>query len=464
MDQIRHYTEYSPTPYNNDQHSTSLLSFMRNSMFSTPSSKLNDNLNFTISRLTILRSVIASLLLAFLAYLELNHFTPALPSWFILSGYLPLLIVGLIQSRRGLSTNAFALHLFIESQLITLFLYFTGGAGNPLISYLLVLIVIAAYNLKKLWVWFIALTCIIDYTLLTRYYLPIEFSISSHHLSGSSSNQGYLIYWHLAGMWFTFIISAIALSLIIPALMQASLTRRSQLIELREKQLKNEQLIGIATLAAGTAHEMGTPLMTMEMILNDNLEQDIQLTLEDRKLLHQQVKICRQSLQQLSLAGRETYSSGNTIQFIVAEQWLNTLLHRWQLSQPNAVWKNLNSDHVNSDNNPSVRKSPLLDQAILNLLDNAAQAGRETIELSTNVFNGVWQLSIHQPDPLASKQLKQDLSFSSDKEFGLGLGLYLSNASIEQFNGEVHLSANKDGSTTCIVSLPCDAIEKSKEY
>lgn len=437
---------------------------MRNSMLLPPSSRLNDNLNFAISRLTILRTVIALLLLAFLSYLEFNHFTTAIPSWFILSGYVPLLIAGLIQSRRGLSANAFALHIFIETQLITLFLYFTGGAGNPLISYLLVLIVIAAYNLKKLWVWLIALTCIIDYTLLTQYYLPIDFSISSHHLSGSSSNQGYLIYWHLAGMWLTFIISAVALSLIIPALMQASLKRRSQLIELREKQLKNEQLIGIATLAAGTAHEMGTPLMTMEMILNDNLEQDIQLTLEDLKLLHQQVKICRQSLQQLSLAGRETYSTGSTIQFIDAKQWLNTLLHRWQLSQPNALWKTLNFDTVNSNNNQAVRKSPLLDQAILNLLDNAAQAGRETIELSASIVNGFWQLSIHQPDPLASKQLKQDPSFSSDKEFGLGLGLYLSNASIEQFNGEVHLSANKNGSTTCMVSLPCGVVEKPKEY
>jgi two-component system sensor histidine kinase RegB len=437
---------------------------MRNSILLSPSSRLSDSLNFAISRLTILRTVIASLLLVFLVYLELNHFAPAVPSWFILSVYLPLLIVGLIQGRRGLSANAFALHLFIETQLITLFLYFMGGAGNPLISYLLVLIVIAAYNLKKMWVWFIALTCIIDYTLLTQYYIPIEFSLSSHHLSSSSSNQGYLIYWHLAGMWLTFIISAIALSLIIPALMQASLKKRSQLIELREKQLKNEQLIGIATLAAGTAHEMGTPLMTMEMILNDNLEQNIQLTLEDCKLLHQQVMICRQSLKRLSLAGRDTHHSNSKVQFIVAEQWINTLLHRWRLSQPNALWKHLNSDKISSKNDHTVRKSPLLDQAILNLLDNAAQAGRETIELSSNVIDGFWQLSIHQPDLLASKQLKQDPSFSSDKEFGLGLGLYLSNASIEQFNGEVHLSANKDGSTTCVVSLPCHTVGNLKEY
>lgn len=409
-------------------------------------SNLNSNLSFVITRLTFLRFIIAALLLSFISYLELNNFAPSLPTWFILAGYIPLIISGFLQKKQGLSSNALALHLLLETQLITLFLYFTGGAGNPLISYFLVLIVIAAYNLKKLWVWLISIACIIDYTLLTQYYLPIESSMTSHHLSGSNMDQGYLIYWHLAGMWLTFVISAIALSLIIPALMEASTKKRIQLIELREKQLKNEQLIGIATLAAGTAHEMGTPLMTMEMLLNDSIEHEQNLTKEDTLLLHQQVMICRQSLQRLSLAGRNIHSDE---QYINVNQWLTSLLHRWRLSQPNAIWKNKKfAEGI------CVRKSPLLDQALLNLLDNAAQAGDEMIELSSKVVNNFWLFTIHQPDINAATQLKNDPLFSSDKKHGLGLGLYLSNASVEQFNGQVHLNANKDGSTSCTISLP----------
>lgn len=410
-------------------------------------SNLNSNLSFVLTRLTALRFVIAGLLLSFVAYLEFNHFTPGLPVWLILTGYIPLLLIGFIQSKTGLSANHLAIHLLFETQLITLFLYFTGGASNPLISYFLVLIVIAAYNLVKPWVWLMAIVCIIDYTLLTQYYLPIESSMPSHHLAGASNEQGYLIYWHLAGMWLTFVISAIALSLLIPALMEASIKKRMQLIELREKQLKNEQLIGIATLAAGTAHEMGTPLMTMEMILNDSLEHQFDLKQEDSELLHQQVMICRQALQRLSLAGRDIH---NTNQFINANQWLTALLHRWRLSQPNALWANNGFEE-----DAFIRKSPLLDQAMLNLLDNAAQAGTDTISLSSKVHDGFWQFTIHQPDQSAAKQLKKDPLFASEKEHGMGLGLYLSNASIEQFNGKVHLTANKNGSTSCTISLPC---------
>ena len=414
---------------------------------------LNSNLTFIISRLTALRVLVFALLFSFISYLELNNFTPPIEVWLILAAYLPLILMGIYHVKRGLRANTFAAHLMIEIQIITAFLYFTGGAGNPFISYFLVLIVIAAYNLNRLWVWAIAISCIINYTVLTQFFQPLSLSniaaVSVHdqHMGMHDTHQGSLISWHLAGMWLTFVISAIALSLFIPSLMEATIQKRQELADLREKQLKNEQLIGIATLAAGTAHEMGTPLMTMEMLLNDCLEHKIELSTQDSELLHQQVMICRQALQRLALAGRNIH---NQNEFVNANQWLTGLLHRWRLSQPNALWKNQGIEH-----DVSIRKSPLLDQAMLNLLDNAAQAGHNTIELSTEVVDHQWLFTIHQPDQLASKQLQQHRLFASEKEHGIGLGLYLSNASIEQFNGQVHLSANKDGSTTCIISLPC---------
>jgi two-component system sensor histidine kinase RegB len=415
---------------------------MLNSVLQNP----NNNLSFVIARLTALRLGISSLLLLLLIYLSTTHTQIEPAAWMALTCYFPLLIFGLYHSRQGLQPIHLVIHLLFECQLLTLFLFFTGGASNPLISYLLILIVFSAYNLSRLWVWLITITCILDYSILTQFYQPLQLSLSSHHLANQAGPKSFLD-WHLAGMWFTFLISAIALSLLIPTLTQAAIIKRQQLAELREKQLKNEQLIGIATLAAGTAHEMGTPLMTMEMILNDSIEHQLVLNKHDTELLHQQVMICRQALQRLALAGRNIHKREEQIN---ANQWLAALLHRWRLSQPNAIWVN-----VGFEAQALINKSPLLDQALLNLLDNASQAGSETIELSSEVIDQQWFLTIHQPDTLASNNLQQHHLFSSNKEHGIGLGLYLSNASIEQFDGQVHLAANRDGSTSCTIRLPC---------
>ena len=261
----------------------------------------SDSSSIVIARLTAIRLVISLLLLSFLSWLEWQHMDGLFPAWIALGIYLPLLIAGLAQSRRRCSETMLLFHLMVEFQLITVFLYFTGGASNPFISYLLVLLVYAAYNLKQQWVWLMAILGILDYSALTQFYQPLTLPIHSHTLSGKSFFD-----LHLAGMWLTFVLSSLVLAAFIPSLVVVKNRRRQELAELRERQLKNEQLIGIATLAAGTAHEMGTPLMTMEMLLAEAYEHKESIPPKDVKLLHQQVEICRQSLQRLAMAGRNS--------------------------------------------------------------------------------------------------------------------------------------------------------------
>lgn len=409
-----------------------------------PSSDLS---SIVIARLTAIRLVISLLLLSFLSWLEWQHMSGLLPAWITLGIYLPLILAGLAQSRGPGSETRLLFHLGIEFQLITAFIYFTGGASNPFISYLLVLLVYAAYNLRQTWVWFIALLGILDYSLLTQFYQPLSLPAHSHSLAGQSFFD-----LHLAGMWLTFVLSSLVLAAIIPSLVIAKNRRRQELAELRERQLKNEQLIGIATLAAGTAHEMGTPLMTMEMMLDDACNHDTGLSASDADLLHQQVSICRHSLQRLAMAGRNSQLQNHDVQ---AHSWLQSLLHRWRLSQPNALWQSLGFEH-----NAVILQSPLLDQAILNLLDNAAQAGKQPIEIKTVSDKQYWTLSIRQPDPKAAEKLDHSGLFNSSKNNGLGLGLYLSNASIEQFNGQVHLSSEPEGATRCVIRLPVVRLEQ----
>ena len=45
--------------------------------------------------------------------------------------------------------------------------------------------------------------------------------------------------------------------------------RELNLAEARENEIRNEQLVAIGTLAAGTAHALGTPLSTMAVLLTE---------------------------------------------------------------------------------------------------------------------------------------------------------------------------------------------------
>lgn len=403
---------------------------------------MNINQPLLLQRLTLLRVAIAGLWCIFLLVLSLNHFANIGFAWLLLITYVPLLGISLWQNKTGrIQDWQLLLHLAFDCQLLAALLAITGGASNPLISCYLLLLVFAAYSLPLRYALLITFIALVDYTALTQWYLPL-LSHEPHGLTSSS-----LFSLHLAGMWLTFVLSAIIFVTLIPLLVKATRQQQFEIQALREQQLKNEQLIGIATLAAGTAHEMGTPLMTMQMLV-DELEHDINqpLQAEDLSILKQQIQHCRQSLSQLVEAGRHAQQEGQHN----AMPWLLSLLEKWRLSHPQAQWQLDGSNCVDA----VIPASPLLNQALLNLLNNAAEAGQEPINLSTQINNNFWQLSIQQNDSNAAESLTQSALLNSSKEHGMGLGLYLSNASIEQFGGSIHLRALENGGSLCVLQLP----------
>lgn len=375
--------------------------------------------------------------LVFILYLRYQHLTDLSYSGLLLVPYALLFITGAWQAWRSqVQPKHLLVQLALECQLLTAMLFFSGGAANPLISYFLVLLLIAAYSLPFKQTIALTVLCIFDYSMLMLWHQPL----ASHALNSEKS----LFDLHLVGMWLNFVVSAVIFAALIPSMVQSGTRQRQEIQRLREQQLKNEQLIGIATLAAGTAHEMGTPLMTMQMLLSELTPNNV-ITNEDFTILTTQVERCRKSLMRLSTAGRDVQK----ISEHHAYTWLTDLLERWRLSHPKATWQD---NGLNTD--ACIVASPLLDQALLNLLDNAAEAGSSPVQLHSTLEHGFWCLHIIQPDSQAAQNLQRQHNFSSSKEHGLGLGLYLSNASVEQFGGNIRLQAQADGSTLCILSLP----------
>ena len=125
-------------------------------------------------------------------------------------------------------------------------------------------------------------------------------------MSLSPENEVMTFQLHLVGMWVIFLVSAILISVLITRMANAIKIRELNLAQARENELRNEQLVAIGTLSAGTAHALGTPLSTMAVLLTDldNLNAEELRTNDiksDISLLRQQVTRCKNSLTQLNL-------------------------------------------------------------------------------------------------------------------------------------------------------------------
>lgn len=330
---------------------------------------------------------------------------------------------------------------------LTYFLYFSGGATNPFVSYYLVPISIAAATLRWSYTTMLAIACIAAYSFLLFFYQPLSlFEINQHMHHGSSLNP------HIIGMWVNFVLSASLITYFVVKMAGRLNERESQLQAHREQNLQNEKMLAIATQAAGTAHELGTPLGTIAVTLDNIAANPADKLNEQLETAQQQVSICRNSLQRLVATASERAQNSGYI--VAAEDYLEDLLDLWLLIRPDADL------HVSWDDeatrNCALETTPSLDQAILNLLNNAADACLENLQMTLTYTQQFLHIKILDQGPGIPVELADQLGspFTSNKQDGLGLGLYLSHATLNKLNGSVRLYNRADGGTLTEIILP----------
>src|SRR5690606_573589 len=136
------------------------------------------------------------------------------------------------------------------------------------------------------------------YTLLLFFHVPIPGispeSGGMHHGGGLSP--------HVLGMWFNFLIGAGLITYFVVQMSDSLKKQQQELNDFREENLRDEQVLAVATLAAGTAHELASPLTTIKLLLNE-MQHDYSgnAALEnDLETLARQVDLCSTTLKQLA--------------------------------------------------------------------------------------------------------------------------------------------------------------------
>ena len=343
-------------------------------------------------------------------------------------------------------------HIAVDTAVLGCLLYFTGGASNPFVTLLLVPIALGAAAMSVRAILLVAALCGGTYLALLRWYVPLPIPLHQGIEGG--------LPLHVAGMGVNFVITALLLGFFINRLARALRLQQLEVQRVRERALRDEGILAIATQAAGAAHELNTPLSTMLTLLPE-LRREYHgspALEEDLALLQEQVTRCRTILREMVAFGKAQLSQ-QPEQLSVAD-FVRSCLERFQLLRPEAELELLLDDDSRSI---VLRTPPGLRHSLLNLLNNAADAsalhGSHVVELQVRSSEGWLELIVRDRGPGFDGGGSTVLG-QTRKQTGLGIGLTLAEATVERLNGELTASNTANGAQVCL-RLPLAVIAES---
>lgn len=407
-----------------------------------------------LRRLFWMRSVmVACLALAAIALHYLSIPLPILPISIAVGGAALLNLFTWLRLKRQtqVSEQEMFLQLLGDIAALTLLFYFSGGYSNPFVWIYLLPLTVATVALPRTYAWLLAGIAVTCYTALMFFYVPLSHLHMHSHL-GSDFNI------HLIGMWMGFIISASIIAIFVTRIGQNLREYDRLLASAREKTLESERMLALGTFATAAAHELGTPLSTMAILAREMSDDyaRIQGLEEPLTLMQTQIHRCKEILASITASAGQ--ARAEEAEGIALDIFLHQVISRWQDTRPAT---RLACDIHFASRVPVIAVDRTFGQALTNLLDNAADASPEKIELhgqlarrskDTDLILSIRDFGDGLPPEVAERAGTP--FFSTKEKNGLGLGLYLSKLIFERFGGSVSLTRHAQGGTLTEIRLP----------
>ena len=341
-------------------------------------------------------------------------------------------------------------HIVADTLVLSYLLYFTGGARNPFVTLLLVPIALSAAALSVRAILAVAAIAGAAYFVLLRWYVPLPMN------ELSANDHGFSL--HVAGMGVNFGITALLLGFFINRLATAVRQQQQEVQRVRERALRDEGILAIATQAAGAAHELNTPLSTMRTLLPELRREhatDAALN-EDLQLLEGQVERCRSILREMVAFGKAQLSQEP--ERLALPAFIHGCVERFKLLRPEAELELAVQPQLDT---LVLRTPPGLRHALLNLLNNAADASAlcDSHFVMLEVLRHEQWLDwiVRDRGPGFTPAGATAAIGISGKQSGLGIGLALAEATAERLTGQL-IIANTGNGAELRLRLPLSAI------
>ncbi len=356
-----------------------------------------------------------------------------------------------VHTPRRVHYGEVALHLCVDIAAFTSVIYFTGGPTNPFVSLYLVPISLAATSLPAVYAWLIGAVCGAGYSLLWWRHIPLP------SVQGRFGGDFDL---HIAGMWVNFLIAAALIVFFVGRMAQLVRRRDHELAAMREAALRDQQIIELGTLAAGTAHELNTPLSTLAILVEelDEVATDPQQKAQLRVMM-EEIETINERLNRI--AGRVGAERSEGARQVKLKAFLEDLVHHWSDLHPEIA---LQVSYSMPREDAVIAAEATIEQAIRNVLDNAAHAtranGSDRVDVSVSYQGTKLEIAVTDDGAGLDPALRDEIGLKivSTKEHGLGIGLLLSRAALQRFGGRLELKTRPAGGVEAHIHLPLDEL------
>jgi two-component system sensor histidine kinase RegB len=345
--------------------------------------------------------------------------------------------------------SALGLLLAFDTICLTALLALSGGAANPFSLLFLVEITLSAVVLSKAWTWLLGTLSILGFASLFWVHVPIP-AFEAHHDAGEFSV-------HLVGMWIAFAVGALLITVFTGKVSEALRRQEQEALEFQRRLAHSERLASIATLAAGAAHELGTPLATIavasrELELDGNRASGALDVAEEARLIRSQAERCGEILRQMG--GRSAEPAGEMPVPVTLEEICAQVKSELSGEQRALVDTEIGPDATTLLPLGAAR------QALSALLRNALEASAPGQRVSLTAQSEAGKLRFIVADagcgmsPETLHHIAEPFYTTKGTGGGLGLGTFLARLFAERLNGSLAFESEVGAGSKAILELP----------
>jgi two-component system sensor histidine kinase RegB len=378
-----------------------------------------------------------------------------LPVLWLLVAPVSLAIVNLVslpltQRRDSISDHELMLALLADVAALTGQLFLTGGATNPFVGLYLLQVVLGAVLLRPSYAWSLIAITSVCFVCLGVFHLPLDLP---------PYQEGGLLSLYMVGGLICFLLMAVLLVLFMTRINENLRARDAYVADVRQQATEQDHIVRMGLLASGAAHELGTPLASLSVILSDwrrmpALKADADLS-QDMDVMRAEVERCKAIVTGILMSAGE--ARGQAPSHTTLVRFLDEVVEGWtardvRIRVDVTPW---------TGPDPRIIADPALRQVFGVLFDNAVEAGARRIVVSPSVSAGKLQVAVRDNGPgfpaTVLDRLGKPYNSTKDRP-GAGLGLFLLANVMRSLGGSVEACNPAGGGGEVRLTLPIDVL------